>query len=301
VDELVDSSQLRGDPDGLRARVRHDGYALLRGVLGRDEVETARREVAKALHRARWVDSEEELHPRPPARPTDQRRAWRDRGYRRAAMSSGFHRLPYTNAFEELMRSLVGETVFSYPVKLLRVVYPQAMVPFHGGRFVHQDYSVIGVQDMFTAWVPLMDIPRTLGGLALAPGSQRTGPKPGGVLDPQSVGWATTDYRVGDVLIFHCLTSHASLPNRTDRMRLSGEFRWQSSDDPVPPGLVFGPDLDRGIELWSRLFARATWWHPVPGTIRYRPPGGPGQPGPSRYVEVAATQWPVPGANSDAH
>ena len=42
----------------------------------------------------------------------------------------------------------------------------------HGGRYVHQDWSVIGAPDMFTVWTPLMDIPRDLGGLALRPGSQ---------------------------------------------------------------------------------------------------------------------------------
>ena len=41
------------------------------------------------------------------------------------------------------------------------------------GPFVHCDYAVSGVQDMLTTWLPLMDIPPVLGGLAIRPGSIR--------------------------------------------------------------------------------------------------------------------------------
>ena len=51
-------------------------------------------------------------------------------------------------------------------------------------------------------------------------------------------GWATTDYRAGDVLVFHCLTSHAALPNLDTSLRLSGDFRWQRPDQTAPAQLV---------------------------------------------------------------
>ena len=38
--------------------------------------------------------------------------------------------------------------------------------------YIHHDYAVPGVQDMLTSWIPLMDIPVSLGGLA-APGPSR--------------------------------------------------------------------------------------------------------------------------------
>ena len=45
----------------------------------------------------------------------------------------------------------------------------------------------------------------------------------------------------GDVLVFHCLTPHAALPNQGSTLRISGDFRWQRSDEPAPAELVLGP------------------------------------------------------------
>ena len=154
------------------------------------------------------------------------------------------------------MLTLMGNTAFCDPTKVARVVYPAALVPVHGGRHIHQDWSVIGAQDMFTVWTPLMDIPRTLGGLALRPGSQAGPLLRAHILDEDQPGWATTDYRAGDVVVFHCLTAHASLPNRSTG-RVSAELRWQLADDPVPRHLVYGPRGNGGVELFSRLFRRS--------------------------------------------
>jgi len=41
-------------------------------------------------------------------------------------------------------------------------------------------------------------------------------------------------YRLRDVIIFHCLTPHAALPNTGSVLRLSGDFRWQLADRPAP-------------------------------------------------------------------
>jgi hypothetical protein len=66
------------------------------------------------------------------------------------------------------------------------------------------------------------------------------------------------------VIVFHCLTSHAALPNRENRMRLSAEFRWQLADQPAPRRLVIGPN---GREIGSRMFGRTRWWKPVPAGL----------------------------------
>jgi hypothetical protein len=87
-------------------------------------------------------------------------------------------------------------------------------------------------------------------------------------------------------LVFHCLTSHAALPNCDTVLRLSGDFRWQCSDQPAPAQLVLGP-AGGERELFSRLFARH-WWEPVPAGLtlvpRERLAASP--PGPSHYFPV---------------
>ena len=83
---------------------------------------------------------------------------------------------------------------------------------------------------------PLGDCPRVLGGLAILPGSHRAGllahgangadqVAPGREPDP---GWATIDYRCGDVLMFGGLTVHGAGPNRSgNQLRLSVDHRYQ--------------------------------------------------------------------------
>jgi ectoine hydroxylase-related dioxygenase (phytanoyl-CoA dioxygenase family) len=149
------------------------------------------------------------------------------------------------------------------------VVYPEPPYQITKGRYIHQDFAVAGVQDMLTTWLPLMDIPPQLGGLAVLPGSHLGPPLRPKLLRADERGWATTDYRPGDVLLFHCLTSHAALPNHTDQLRISADFRWQAADQPAPAELVLGPASvwarrSRQVELFSRLLSREPWWEPVP-------------------------------------
>jgi len=298
MDELRDSSPLAGDWQSLRDQVREDGYVFLRDLADRELALAAGRGGLAALQRAGWLapgaDPERAAILSPP-RPTDQARAWRDAGYRSFAISEAFHRLAYQPAVEQVMGLLMGAGAFCYPVKVARVVYPAAMVPLHGGMFVHQDLPVVGVPDMFTVWMPLMDIPYELGSLCIRPGSQIGPLAAPTVIDPHEPGWATADFRAGDLLVFHCLTVHAALPNQLPRLRLSGECRWQLAADPVPSRLVYGPDHD-GTELWSRLFGRKGWWHPVPEGLRIVERSELPEPSrirPSRYVDAAVGPPPL--------
>lgn len=288
--ELLDSTHLAGNHEALRAQVRADGYVFLRGAVDVGAIAAARAGVMAGLAAAGWVaPGPDPDRPAivPPPRATSQAHAWADTGFRAAAGSPAFNALPYGPRLSAVMGMIMGAGAFPYPVKVLRVVYPAALVPDHGGAHVHRDYGVLGVQDMFTTWVPLMDIPRTLGGLAVKPGSQTERPSPPVLLGDDTPGWLTANYRPGDVLVFHCLTAHAALPNRTGHLRLSGDFRWQLATDAVPRGMVYGPG---GIELFSRVFAREPWWRPVPAGLTFRP--GPDRPlpgsplPPSRYVDA---------------
>ena len=91
----------------------------------------------------------------------------------------------------------------------------------------------------------------------------------------------------GDVIIFHCLTPHAALPNTGSSLRISGDFRWQHPDQPAPAELILGPQR-RPPELFSRLFSRDRWWEPVPAGLTLRPRAELAAipPGHSRLVAV---------------
>jgi hypothetical protein len=149
------------------------------------------------------------------------------------------------------------------------------------------DYGVSGVQDMLTSWIPLMEIPPRIGALAVQPGGHLGPPGRPRPLSATEPGWATTSYEPGDVLVFHCLTPHAALPNRGSTLRISGDFRWQRSDEPAPAELVLGP-AGRPPEMFSRLFGRERWWEPVPAGLALRPRAQmiTVPPGPSRLIPV---------------
>ena len=288
--EFTDSSGLFGDWQALRARIAADGYVFFRGLLDPDTVRSVGRTGLSHLQDTGWTAGGCEpvtAPPQLPVRAVRMRDAFGDPGFRRILADPGFNAIPFVSPLADLMGQILGPAGFCYPLKVPRVVYPAAVVPRQPGNVIHKDYR--SVQDMFTSWVPLGEVPRSLGGLAVQPGSHHTTRvryRPLSRLEP---GWVTIDYQPGDVLVFHCLTTHAALPNREGRMRFSAEYRWQLADQPAPRRVTVGP---RGQELGSRMFAGQAWWHPVtPGLTLFDDGGGAGAEGrmslpaaPSRFV-----------------
>jgi hypothetical protein len=285
VDELADSAPLISDPAGLRRRLADDGYLFFRGLLPAGEVRAAGLTVLTRLRSGGWVDDRDIPSIQPHA--VNSIDALADPAYRAAVTSAEFNRVPYLPALRAVVRGVLGAAAFSYPVKVLRAVYPESPQARPRGRYIHYDYGVSGVQDMLTSWVPLMDIPVRIGGLAVRPGGQLGPPRPPRPLGVTEPGWATTSYEPGDVIIFHCLTPHAALPNTGSALRLSGDFRWQRPGQPAPAELILGP-RGRPPELLRRLFSREPWWQPVPAGLALRPRAELVRlpPGPSRLITV---------------
>jgi len=328
VDELTDSSGLAGDAVKLRQRLAGDGYLFFRGLLPADQVLAAGTVVWDRLCEGGWTDPDGMLAGQQRAvNPSD---ALSDPAFRAAVMSAEFNRIPYLPPLRRMVREVLGRTAFSFPVKVLRAVYPERLGTRPRGRYIHYDYGSGGGQDMLTSWIPLMEIPLRLGGLAVQPGGQYWPPKwprrprPLTAAEP---GWASTDYRPGDVIVFHCLTPHAALPNTTTvagqaSLRLSGDFRWQLPDKPVPTEMVLGPlarrpEGSRPPELFFRLFGNQPWWEPIPPGLVLRPraelaaipprprgsspsipAGKPGSPHPSRPLTASRFSSRLPPENS---
>ena len=56
----------------------------------------------------------------------------------------------------------------------------------------------------------------------------------------------TTDFRMGDVLVFGMATVHASLDNHSNRFRLSSDSRYQLASEPVDERWVGANPIGRG-------------------------------------------------------
>jgi hypothetical protein len=288
--ELRDSKDLFGDYQALRQRIATDGYVFMRGLLDPDTIRAIGRAGLSHLQEAGWTEPGPDpvtAKPLAPVRAERMLQALGDPGYRRILADPSFASVPFVTPLAQVMAQILGPNGICYPMRLPRIVYPAHLVPHQPGNTVHKDYRA--VQDMFTCWVPLGSVSQSLGGLAVEPGSQRTSRVRYRALNRLERGWKTTDYEPGDVLVFHCLTTHAALPNREDRMRFSAEYRWQLSDQPAPRRVVIGPN---GFEIGSRMFSRTPWWRSVTeGLTLFDDGGANGRPWlpapPSRYVSFS--------------
>lgn len=260
--ELVDSTPLLDDVDGLRQRMDEDGYLFLRGYLDRDAVMAARLEVCRRLAGAGRIDARN--HPLVDAV---------------AAAGTG-------TFFEPVALSDGNEP-------LLRLLYDGRMIAFYerflGGRIRHFDYTWFrtatagsdatpphcdivymgrGTEDLYTSWTPIGDVPVVDGPLCVIPGSHRirklrenycridvdavcTNRSRDGQKKAQSpssgylsrnpprlrrnlgIPFLTTDFLAGDLLVFSMFTIHCALDNHGPRIRLSSDTRYQLAGESV--------------------------------------------------------------------
>jgi len=91
---------------------------------------------------------------------------------------------------------------------------------------------------------PPGEVPRSLGGLAVLPGSQHSSGVAARPLRRLEPGWRTADYEPGDILVFHCLTTHAA--SRTDRPACGSR---PSTDSNARPA---GPEAHGARPPWRR-------------------------------------------------
>ncbi len=184
-----------GDWPALRARIAADGYVFIRGLLDPDEVASIGRSGLGHLQSAGWTEGGSDPVTAPPRAPVHAVRmldAFSDPGYRRILADPEFNRLAFDSPLAGLMGQILGPAGFCYPLKVPRIVYPTSLVPQQPGNVVHKDYR--SVQDMFTCWVPLADVPTSLGGLAIETGSHHR--LPGAVPTPQVARGRMGDHRL---------------------------------------------------------------------------------------------------------
>lgn len=262
--ELGDSCAIARDAAALRARMASEGYLFLRGWLDRDEVLAARREVLARLRDAGVLDPrfpESEGVTRPGQSP-----------HFKADLTRGnapLKKLLYGGRMIEFFDRFLGEPTRHFDFTWFRAV------PAGGeGTYPHCDivYMGRGTPDLYTAWTPIGDVPREVGGLMILEGSHlqagrlrkylgrdvdayctnlpdaadiasgkkqwqdwdgRLGSNPVALREKLGGRWLTTDFRAGDVLVFGMATVHGSLDNASDRFRLSSDTRYQRASEPV--------------------------------------------------------------------
>ena len=269
---MIDSSADLADAGVLRERMDDAGYLYFRRLVDPDRILRAKNDIMGLLRKHRILEDDGHVEP-----------IW-----------SG-DQIVRLNSFREVAHSpeiiSVIETVSREPVRvwdqqLIRVVYPEPGKEAPRGVGAHQDGDPkLGYQakTFYTAWVALMGIDIPVGGLAVSPCTHKRGilqsegigassskdadSKSYG-LDPRDLEWATDVYVPGGTVIFACRTVHRGLPNHSDRIRLSGDFRYQPvSENASWLSTTPGPDIRRVAQaIDETLSSRALYV-----TVRPRP------------------------------
>ena len=164
--ELRHSRDIARDPEAQRQRLAKDGYLFLPGLLCREEVLEARREVLRRLARAGVVDDTD--HPLmdgvvlPGAGLANAHDLARD--------NAPLERVLYAGPMIAFYEGLLGG-----PVRHFDYTWFRAKMP--GPSVTQPHYDVVfmgrGTKDLRTSWTPLGDVPREHGGLLVLEGSHR--------------------------------------------------------------------------------------------------------------------------------
>ena len=238
---FVDSSDMVGDGTALAARMRRDGYLFLPGLLPRDDVAAVQRQIGDIARDAGWLRRDAPVDaaiadmagfcvdPDPTYLTT----------LRRINRLESYHALKHHAALIGLLERMLGGAILPHPRVLMRNIFP--------GREefttkAHQDFpNVQGTTEVYTAWMPLIDCPMQVGPLQVAAGSHVAGVYDfdiaggaGGIeiKDPLDGRWVSGDFAAGDVLLFHSMTVHKGVPNRSERLRMSMDVRYQRVSEP---------------------------------------------------------------------
>ncbi|KHK89211.1 phytanoyl-CoA dioxygenase [Novosphingobium malaysiense] len=223
---------LLDDFDALNAFYEKNGYLFFRDVLDPDSVVEARDAMLAIAADDFGLIDKGDVEAKWTGKPTI-------RGQEELPCFAGIsQRLINYPKNQELLTKILGDKPAMVPVVQYRLYPPQtAVTP------VHQDgFFSPGIQDYRPLWIPLTPCPREVGGLTIAVGHNNKGwlhnlaretpwPIPDDEIDPDS--WATADFEPGDLLVVHPYAPHASMPNMSDRLRVTFDTRVQSAKNPT--------------------------------------------------------------------
>ena len=190
----------------------------------------------------------------------------------------------------DVVESVIGPEIYSNPVQHVRIKPPRKALPELAGKnsYVgtttwHQDHGALldeaNDTQVVTTWVAITDAPEEMGCLICIPGSHKRGEMtdhcpgdgiaaenfiPGKLLNTRQA--LTLPIKKGGIILFHQLTEHAALNNKTDKIRWSFDLRWNRIGEPTGrpafPGFVArskeNPESElRDAESWKQSWLDA--------------------------------------------
>ena len=260
IAELRVSNDAINDSEELRRRIREEGYLFFHKLQNPDKLWDLRRQMLNRM--TPWlvegtdpIDGIADIS----KQCTEGDPEYTD-VYHEVYKLEAFHRIAHEPEVINLLEKVMDGPVFPHPHKVARLWFPKYTA--HTTP-IHQDFVHFqGNFDTYTCWAPVGDCPIELGGLAVLPGSHKINAVmnhhfslgAGGLCihtDELEGQWHSTDYEIGDTLIFPALTVHQALPNLTeDRLRVSLDNRYQKLGDTLSEHM---------LEPHLNIFNNLTW------------------------------------------
>lgn len=247
---FTDLTPLLDDPEALRRKAADEGVLFFRGLLPREMVMELRACFLKILAANGWLEGDPRdgradhnaIAAEDPARMTEMGVGVHKEAYLQVQKSELFHRMAHHPNLIRLYEILFQGPVLPHPRHIARLMLP---APYSSPTPPHQDFIHIqGTRNVWTAWIPIGDCPRHLGGLTVVKGGHKEGLLP--VAASQGAGgleahmcareytWLEDDFLAGDVLTFNSLTVHKSLaPAEREHVRLSCDYRYQPASEEI--------------------------------------------------------------------
>ena len=223
-------------PFALAADPYEAGYVYFPGLLRPAALDPVRAVVRRYAEAAGWVRPEPGnppwFHAAPEARIGC---AWKDPRWielqRIIFASPEFATLAGARPLMKALRRILGEPALRALSNFCWLRLPGEPAQTTGP---HQDsFYLPHAPALWTAWIPVVDIPMDLGPIALVPGSHREGPRLhrdafSGVEVGDEEAWATGPLAPGDVVLFGAQTIHCAWSNTTpDLVRAAFDIRYE--------------------------------------------------------------------------
>jgi hypothetical protein len=266
---MIDSSPLLDDPQALRERAESDGYLFFKQLLPKKDVHGVRRDLLAVVEKHGWrmpgQDAQGGVIDLDALNKVQEEEMRLDIGvsiaaYQDAQKLESLHRLPHHPRLLSLYETLFERDVLVHARHIARMITGhRAMVPTPP----HQDFPLIqGTSKTWTAWIPLGDCPRTMGGLTVLRGSHKLGYVPiqpakgAGSIAAQTCPWETdwveAEYEAGDVLTFPSFSIHKALRcQQKEMIRLSLDVRYQPAAEPIEQGSLNPHTELSGEEIYT--------------------------------------------------
>ena len=284
--QLRDSHAILGDTKALHERINEDGYLYIKNFFDRTTVGNARKAILMHLQDKDNLASGKPLLEgvmSPKAKTVLMA------GYKNIVCHEALRNVFESRRLFDFYDEYFAEPSCTYAYKWLRAVDHQAFTGSH--------YDVVymgrGSERVHTSWIPFGDLSPATGTLAICSGSHKDErferlrntygkvdvdrdklfgwytSSPREILQKFGGQWLTSDFQMGDMVIFGMYTMHCSTTNSSPNYRLSADIRFQPKADkidarwagkcPEGHGMISRENVGASMPFKSIEEAKLTW------------------------------------------